>query len=632
MRTDLPQLTRRSAFHPLPLGAIQPSGWLRRQLELQATGLTGALEDIWPDVGPKSAWLGGDGEDWERGPYYADGLVPLAHLLRDNRLIERANRWTDAMLLSQGDDGQFGPRTNLDWWPRMVALKVLTQHFEATLDSRVLPFMERYFRYQLAELPNRPLDEWGKARASENLLSVAWLLRRNPEPGLLELADLLLAQGTDWGARLADDPPRGFTRAWDPTRHVVNVAMGLKMPAVRLLFDGDDRHKEILGRALRNIERYHGQVTGMFSGDEWLAGRGPSHGVELCAVAEYMFTLETLAAVLGDAEYGDLLEQVTFNAFASTITADMRAHQYLQQPNQVACTIAPRRWTYNSDEANIFGLEPNFGCCTANLHQGWPKFTASLWMQTLNGGLAAISYAPCKVQTPTQALEIETDYPFSDRINIGVRLKRPMSFALHLRIPAWCNEPCLVIEGKPIEIVTNNGFALVDREWHDGESVQLVLPSKPRTIHRSSGSAGVGLGPLLLVLPVVENWRPLPDRPGLGDWEIYPTSPWNYGLTQKAIDGLSGNPISRGAVSSMPFGSPAVGVPVETVEVDNWKLQQNSAGPIPSHPIPSSDPINPTVLVPYGTARLRIAEFPIVSDDEVQRPLVSPAQACEKDQ
>ena len=70
-------------FTPLPLGSIRPAGWLRAQLQIQANGLSGHLDETWPDVGPNCGWLGGTGESWERGPYYLDGLIPLAYLLDD---------------------------------------------------------------------------------------------------------------------------------------------------------------------------------------------------------------------------------------------------------------------------------------------------------------------------------------------------------------------------------------------------------------------------------------------------------------------------------------------------------------------------------------------------------------------
>ena len=493
----------------------------------------------------------------------------------------------------------------------MVALKVLAQHFEASHDDRVLPFMERYFRYQLAELPRHPLDDWARARAGENLLVLAWFLRRRPCVEGGPVATLLAEQALDWERCLAENPPLGFTRSWDPYRHVVNVAMGLKLPAVRYLFDGDPGHLRRLGRALRNVERHHGQVTGMFSGDEWLAGRGPYRGVELCAVAEFMFTLETLAEITGAGQYGDRLEEITYNAFAATLTADMRAHQYLQQPNQVACTIAPRPWTCSTDDANIFGLEPHFGCCTANLHQGWPKFATSLWMSAPSGGLVALAYAPCRVESAGRVLDVETDYPFSEEVTVRLRLKAPARFPLHLRIPAWCEGPQLAVSGETEKIDGGkSGFVRIERDWHDGDVVELGLKSRPRVVRRSSNAVGLKLGPLLLALPVGEDWRRLPERRGFGDWEVHPTTPWNYGLVIDDEGAPGRYSVVRSAVPSPPFGSPSLRVEVDGRRVENWKLSRNSAGRIPSRPELTSPTVERLGLVPYGTARLRVAEFP----------------------
>src|SRR5258707_536615 len=117
-----------NAFYALPLGAIEPRGWLRKQLQIQATGLTGHLDEFWPDLMPDSAWLGGKGEAWERGPYFLDGLLPLAYLLDDPGLKAKSNRWIEWTLTHQQADGEIGPTQNNDWWPRMVMLKALTQY------------------------------------------------------------------------------------------------------------------------------------------------------------------------------------------------------------------------------------------------------------------------------------------------------------------------------------------------------------------------------------------------------------------------------------------------------------------------------------------------------------------------
>src|SRR5579862_2386545 len=141
-----------NAFYFLPLGSIRPQGWLKNQLEIQANGLGGHLDETWADVGPNSGWLGGKGESWERGPYFLDGLIPLAWTLNDDRLKAKAQRFVDWTLDHQAPNGMIGPASNDDWWPRYVILKALTQYQEFTGDARVIPVMDRYFRYQLGEL------------------------------------------------------------------------------------------------------------------------------------------------------------------------------------------------------------------------------------------------------------------------------------------------------------------------------------------------------------------------------------------------------------------------------------------------------------------------------------------------
>jgi len=191
------------AFSVLPLGTIEPAGWLRRQLEIQAGGLTGRLDEFWPDVGAQSGWLGGPGESWERGPYYLDGLLPLAYLLKNESLIAKANRYVEWTLTHQQPSGWLGPPSNTDWWPNMVMLKVLTQHQEATGDPRVVPALTRYFHHHLEEAGRRPLKDWAIYRWAEELLSIVWLYNRTADPKLLALARTLHNQGTDWRQHFA---------------------------------------------------------------------------------------------------------------------------------------------------------------------------------------------------------------------------------------------------------------------------------------------------------------------------------------------------------------------------------------------------------------------------------------------
>jgi hypothetical protein len=129
----------------LPLGDVQPEGWLDEQLQRMAEGMGGNLDELYANVGPNNAWVGGNGDNWERGPYWLDGLVPLAYLTGDQELIDKAKTWIEWSLESQEESGYFGPDPDKDyadapegrhgayvqtdnpgdWWPRMVVLKAM---------------------------------------------------------------------------------------------------------------------------------------------------------------------------------------------------------------------------------------------------------------------------------------------------------------------------------------------------------------------------------------------------------------------------------------------------------------------------------------------------------------------------
>jgi len=630
-----------TAFLELPLGTVQPEGWLRNQLVMQADGLTGHLDEIWEPVGPNSGWLGGPGDNWERGPYYCDGLIPLAYLLGNARLIRKAENWIEWTLNSQTAEGNFGPPDNLDWWPRMVMLKALVQYYEATRDVRVIPFMTRYFRYQAEALPRRPLENWGWARGAENVYCTYWLYSITRDESLLSLAELTLTQMLDWTDVFTGFPfvrPTGFyydaiglTKAI-PSReefarltnyhahHVVNVAMGIKNPALHYLFRGDRRYRDAADLAIHNLTKHHGQVAGIFTGDEHLSGRNPSQGTELCAVVEYMFSLHILLKTFGEAKYADLLEKVAYNALPATLTKDLTAHQYDQQANQVLVSLAKRNWYDNNDEANLFGLEPNFGCCTANMHQGWPKFVKNLWFATPEGGLVAAVYAPSSVTTRVGngtlvTITETTEYPFHDRIDLTVHVPEPTAFPLHLRIPHWCDNAEIEVNNAALPQGQAGTYYRIARRWQDGDTVRLTLPMKVTTSAWFQNSAGIERGPLVFALRIKERWQKLRGAEPFADWEVHPDSPWNYALLlnpERPGDCFS---VETGAVPFQPYDSSASPVVLKgkARRLKDWGLEQNSAGTLPMSPVTSEDADENVELVPYGAAKLRIAEFPWIA-------------------
>ena len=617
-----------NAFYVLPLGTVRPAGWLLDQLKIQANGLGGHLDETWADVGSNSGWLGGSGESWERGPYFLDGLIPLAYLLDDAGLKAKAQKFVDWTLTNQRPNGMIGPRSNEDWWPRMVMLKALAQYQEATGDPRVIPALSRYFAYQLSTLPTRPLIDWGKFRWQDNVLIVLWLYNRTGDPKLLELAELLHTQGFDWQANFADfkytQPVTRESIKLDENQghgdlslatHGVNNGQAVKTSPVWSVVSGKAEDRRAVYQLLDALDTYHGLPNGMFSCDEHFAGRNPSQGTELCTVVETMFSLEQSLAILGAAQLGDRLELITFNALPGTFTDDMWAHQYNQEPNQVECSLHHKPWTTDGPESNLYGLEPHFGCCAANFHQGWPKFAASLWMASEDDGLVAACYSPCEVHTTVGRTEVhlleETEYPFRETVRITVNPKQPVAFPLRVRIPAWAENATILVNGQSQPSPAIGSFARIERTWKSGDIIELRFPMKTRVITGFRESVSLERGPILFSYPIGESWLKLRDRGLTADWQVYPATQWNYALDTNAQEAhlLSVKEIPMQANPFSLKGAP-VKLEVKARKLDSWRAVDGVADPVPQSPVSSAESIETITLVPYAAAKLRITSFP----------------------
>lgn len=624
----------------LPLGNVKPKGWLLQQLETMKKGMAGRLDELYPHVmGSRNGWLGGDGDVWERGPYWLDGLVPLAYILDDKELKEKAQAWIEWSIRNQMNDGYFGPvppekdpapEAGLqrdrarDWWPKMVMLKVLQQYYDATKDQRVIDLMLKYSRYQLETLPVTPLGHyswWGSQRAGDNLLVVHWLYNVTGEKFLLKLADIIHKQSFDW--------TNTFLHTEDVATpykfHTVNLAQGIKEPVIYYQQHPEQKYIDAVNKAFKDIRHYLGQAHGLYGADELTRGGDPVHGSELCTSVEMMYSLENMIAITGDISMMDHLERIAFNALPAQIEDDYMGRQYYQQANQVMITRHHRNFVTAYDGTDqCFGILTGFPCCTSNMHQGWPKFVQNLWMATEDHGIAALVYGASEVKARVaDGTEIkfteETNYPFDNSIKFILQSPKQLTFPLHLRIPAWCKTASIKINGEIWAEPDGNEIVKVNRKWKDKDVVELILPMEVVTSRWFNNSVAVERGPLVYALKVEEEWKSVEATDRYGDYrEVRPTTPWNYGLLEEMLK----NPATSFEVkiksknSAYPWNlaNAPVELKAKAKRIPEWQLYNETTGPLPYSTIGylKEQPAENITLVPYGCTTLRISQFPVV--------------------
>ncbi len=613
----------------LNLTEVQPEGWLKRQLKIQMEGLSGRLYDIWDSVGSYSGWLGGTGESWERAPYYLDGLLPLSYYLKDEKRWEICMRFVEWTLNSQTEDGNFGPViTRTDYWSRYAMLKVLLQYYEITKDERVLSFEKHYFVYVLREIKSRPLMNWSRARVPDLMYCMKWVYERTGDESVLQMAKEIDAHSLDWISFMDILPfPRlsSYYMNWESIEninhseldkivpfhatHIVNVTMGLKHPALHQYFFGDLDGEDITRRGIQQLKHFHGVASGCINGDEHLSGADPRQGAELCSVVEYMFSLSVMLEILGDTELADQLERLAYNALPATITEDYMAHQYLQQANQVQVDIRKRPWYNNREDASVFGLEPNFGCCTANMHQGWPKMVNALWYKEGADTLVSVIFAPCRVETEvggeTVSVSLETEYPFKEYLCYHFHRTLSVRVTLKVRIPSWCDAPQVCCPGAQITY-DEDRMITVTKAFQEEDKVEVRFPMEVRFSYWYKDSVAVERGPLLYGLDIRERFEVLKEVAGVKDYSVFADSDWNYALSlQEEVT------VEKSELEAVPYNkkNPPVKIRMKAKKVPSWKLENGNTTEIPDKQEITGE-TEEILLIPFGCTKLRISQFP----------------------
>lgn len=624
----------------LPLGQAQPRGWLRHQLDLMVDGMTGHLSELSEFLNPENGWFGGDNMGWEEQPYWFRGFYDLAVLTGDARLLEVSKRWIDAVIGSQDADGYFGARYHkrmngvngqvcADLWPHMIMLDAIISRHEATHDPRVIPFMARFFTY-CRNLPDEQFlpvitnggqefgdwrPWWQRRRAGDFLPQIYWLYNETGDTWLLDLAASVY-QHID----LAQDE-------W-LDHHVVNFAQRFRYSGNFYMQSKAQWHLDQTEYWYRqHMTTWGQQPRGIFGADENIRTGcvDPRQGFETCGMVEFAKSFYILGRVAGDSIWADRTEDVMLNHFPASGTPDLKGLHYLTASNQPQLDASVDHEYQN--KGRMVSYSPfDYRCCQHNVAMGWPYYVENLWQASADQGLVAWMYAPSKVTAQVGmdgkevSIEENTSYPFDGRVTLTIG--GDATFPLYLRAPTWCAEFQVRVNGDDIDLSPYedlSGFFLrIEHEWHTGDVVSvdmgmhISLTEWPRT-----GSVSVNRGPLTYSLKIGEDWRRCGGTDKWPEWEVLPTTPWNYGLI---VDRENPETSFELVKSIAPVQQPwtlheaPIELKAHAKRISQWGLQNETVMELQQSPVRSESPVEEISLIPLGCARLRIACFPTIGD------------------
>jgi len=327
--------------------------------------------------------------------------------------------------------------------------------------------------------------------------------------------------------------------------HSVTFCEMLKLPLLLNAYTGKKHYLDLAMTAIRKVERESMLPDGVPTSAEFLLGADVSHSHETCDVVDLTWTLHHYLAVTGEAEWADKIEKAIYNAGMGAITKDFRSLQYFSSVNQFIATGTSNHNIYKYG-STWMAYRPihETECCSGNVNRMLPNMVSRMWMTDNEGGAVATIYGSSSARFETAGgnltITCATDYPFDEVLTFSVSGQQGAAIPLTLRIPTWCKQASVSVNGTAVGIPLEAGIfvRLPEAVWN-GDVITLTLPMTVET-HKIEGQ-GICFqrGSLLFsyaipqqMTEVTEGYECMhgkkPENPDFKCWNITPTGNFNY--------------------------------------------------------------------------------------------------------
>ena len=279
---------------------------------------------------------------------------------------------------------------------------------------------------------------------------------------------------------------------------------------------------------------------------------------ETCASIGNVFWNYRMFLLTGESKYYDVLERTLYNALLSGLSLSGDRFFY---PNPLESHGQHQRSVW-------FGC----ACCPSNICRFIPSIPGYIYatgpsaiyinLYIQNTSLITISGSPVEIIQ-------STNYPWDGNVGIRVNPSEERTFAIALRIPGWARGEAvpgdlyhflpalnpafeILVNGKPVEIIWKNGYAIVTKTWQQGDHVELKLPMPVQRIEANPlveadfGQAALQRGPLVYCL----EW---PDNEGftIDDLKLGPSEEITASFEPELLNGVE--TISNGTFKAIPY-------------------------------------------------------------------------------